>query len=270
MTREEIIREIGFTGKYTKEVKRKLKKLLKKYHPDNNKKDKKTILILYDIKKQLEKGELEFKKTIKKKDNNKKDDIENVSSEYINFLEMMITRMKRRKDIMDKKILTIYKKINAINKKKSLKEQTINKIDLEINILIEEVEKLKQINILDITMLILILLSLLFAITFKSIILFIIVISLITIEMYYIIQRREDYNKNTKLLITARKKLQRHKDIFNKINNNVEVLKKEENILKSEYRKINNDIQFYNHELSKVKASKQKDYSKEKGKQYKK
>ena len=61
MNREEILEYLNYNGRYTKEVKKKLNKLLKKYHPDNNKSDKDTILILYQIKKELEDGTLEYK-----------------------------------------------------------------------------------------------------------------------------------------------------------------------------------------------------------------
>ena len=60
MTREEILKELNYKGKYNKEVKRKLKRLLKKYHPDNNKEDKETILVLYQIKKELETNTLVY------------------------------------------------------------------------------------------------------------------------------------------------------------------------------------------------------------------
>ena len=54
MTREEILEKIRYKGEYTEAVKKRLKKLIKQYHPDVNKNDKKTILLLYDIKKELE------------------------------------------------------------------------------------------------------------------------------------------------------------------------------------------------------------------------
>ena len=63
MNKQEILEYIKYKGKYTKEVKTKLNKLIKKYHPDKNKEDKETILILYEIKKDLESGkELKYKK----------------------------------------------------------------------------------------------------------------------------------------------------------------------------------------------------------------
>ena len=76
MNKQEILEYINYKGKYTKDVKTKLNKLIKKYHPDKNKEDKKTILVLYDIKKELESGkELKYKKEIKKEDQEDKPNI---------------------------------------------------------------------------------------------------------------------------------------------------------------------------------------------------
>ena len=61
MTREEILKYLNYNGRYTKDIKKKLNKLLKLYHPDNNKSDKDNIFILYQIKKELEDGTLEYK-----------------------------------------------------------------------------------------------------------------------------------------------------------------------------------------------------------------
>ena len=47
MNKNEILKYINYKGKYNKETKTKLNKLIKKYHPDKNKNDKKIILILY-------------------------------------------------------------------------------------------------------------------------------------------------------------------------------------------------------------------------------
>ena len=62
MTEKEIIEYIGFSGTYTKSVKKKLNKLIKKYHPDRNKNDKTTILILYSVKERLENNTLTYTK----------------------------------------------------------------------------------------------------------------------------------------------------------------------------------------------------------------
>lgn len=51
MNKKEIYEYLNYKGKYTKDIEKKLKKLIKKFHPDKNKEDKSTILILYEVKK---------------------------------------------------------------------------------------------------------------------------------------------------------------------------------------------------------------------------
>jgi hypothetical protein len=95
VTREEILEKIKFKGEYTIEVKKQLKKLLKKYHPDTNKKDKTTILLLYDIKKELENGTLKYTPKTSHKRNNKKTNNIN-SNRKISFFESIIENLKRK------------------------------------------------------------------------------------------------------------------------------------------------------------------------------
>ena len=53
MTKEEIYEAINYNGNYNKEVKKKLRLLMKKFHPDLNKEDKETIKILVEVKNEL-------------------------------------------------------------------------------------------------------------------------------------------------------------------------------------------------------------------------
>mgnify|MGYP003297707832 CR=1 FL=1 len=57
MTREEILKKINYNGKYTKEVKSNLKKLIIKYHPDHNG-DSEVFKLLNSIKKDLDNGKV--------------------------------------------------------------------------------------------------------------------------------------------------------------------------------------------------------------------
>ena len=56
MNRKEILKEINYKGEYNKEVKKNLKALLKKYHPDHYKKESDTFKLINSIKKDLEDG----------------------------------------------------------------------------------------------------------------------------------------------------------------------------------------------------------------------
>ncbi len=268
MTKEEIIKELDYHGVYTKKVKAKLKKLLKEYHPDNNKEDKKTILLLYDIKKQLENGTLEHSpnsNTTKEK----KSPPSGREKRYLYFLENMIEVLKKKKREIDKKISYLYKKLNKHTKDRNKKQDELGKAAFRVDELQKEINLLSKIDILDKLIIGLIIILWIFSIVFRKIFLLIISALLIILEIYYIYIRYLDYNEKVKRLEKSKKKLEKVSNEFNDIEKNVQKLKKEEVRLKKERSKINNDIQFYNHEISKIKeknANKEKENNKVYGK----
>ena len=109
MTEQEIIEYIGFSGTYTKNVKKKLNKLIKKYHPDHNKTDKKTILTLYSIKEKLENKTLTYTKNIdntsQTNDIYKKEEV--YDTKTINFINRIINILIREKDFFNLIIIII-------------------------------------------------------------------------------------------------------------------------------------------------------------------
>lgn len=65
MKKEEVYKIIEYNGVYDDKVKKNLKKLIKKYHPDKNKKDKNSIEVIYEVKKELENNKVSYKPTKK-------------------------------------------------------------------------------------------------------------------------------------------------------------------------------------------------------------
>ncbi len=102
MNRREIIELINYKGEYTKEVKKKLRELLKKYHPDHYKKESETFKLINSIKKDL--------------DNNKKLNYE-----------------KKKETVNDTKItneiLELYKKVDEIVLKRKKYEEEIKSLN---------------------------------------------------------------------------------------------------------------------------------------------
>ena len=71
MKKEEVYKLIEYNGIYDDKVKRNLKKIIKKYHPDKNPVDNKIIQVIYEVKKELETGNISYnpiKKDVKKND----------------------------------------------------------------------------------------------------------------------------------------------------------------------------------------------------------
>ena len=171
MTRKEILDYLNYKGRYTKDVKKRLNKLLKKYHPDNNKSDKDTILVLYQIKKELEDGNLKYEAKSKNEE----------VTDYSFFIELMINKLKSKKSRIDKKIEDLYKKINIHYEKVNNKQEQIDLIDTDILELEEDISKLLSIDIIDYIIIFFIVLFIFLMIGFKNFLFFICILFFVLI-----------------------------------------------------------------------------------------
>ena len=256
MTEKEIIEYIGFSGTYTKSVKKKLNKLIKKYHPDRNKNDKTTILILYSVKERLENNTLTYTKN-NDNDNsiynsyqtnniNKKEKI--YDTKTINFINRIINILIRKKDFFNKELNKIYNKEYYYNKKLYKNSELDGYNDIEIENILEILNSLKKVNYIDILYIIFI--SIFIGLSFYNIIFSIFLLFIIYFEYSFIKERYNEYNKF--LILLRKKKIKKEK--YSIKNKNYEKILNELNRyeinLKNERRMVSNDIAFYNHELS--------------------
>ena len=240
MTEKEIIEYIGFSGTYTKSVKKKLNKLIKKYHPDRNKNDKTTILILYSVKERLENNTLTYTKN-NDNDNsiynsnqtnniNKKEKI--YDTKTINFINRIINILIRKKDFFNKELNKIYNKEYYYNKKLYKNSELDGYNDIEIDILY------------------IIFIFIFIGLSFYNIIFSVFLLFIIYFEYSFIKERYNEYNKF--LILLRKKKIKKEK--YSIKNKNYEKILNELNRyeinLKNERRMVSNDIAFYNHELS--------------------
>ena len=246
MTRDEILNEIGFHGKYTKEVKRKLNKLLKKYHPDNNKDDQKTILILYEVKKELEEGNLNY---TEKKEYKMDTDTKN----HLAFLENMLEKFKLDRDSINKKINDLYKKINDVINDREKKQEELYEIEKDILNLEYEINNLLKIDTVDKLITLFILCSCVGSILLRNTSFLLLDAVLIVLEIYYIYIRYIDYKNKLNALKGIKRKYKSINSEYKDIEEMKEKLEKEEVKLKKERNKINNNIQYYSHQISLIK-----------------
>lgn len=251
MTREEIIKELHYHGKYTNEVKKRLRKLLKKYHPDKNSKDDKTILLLYEIKKELENNTLEYDDT--PLDKEEKQDNNIISKYYLYFLETMVEKLQRQKAAVSKKIKELYKKWNHHIEEKNIKEEEFGKVNLKVDTLQEEINKLSKFDKNDIYLFLLsLLLIIIVMITGNKKYLFGVII-IIIIEMYHNYEKNKKYHHKMKELKKIEKMSNKVQTELEKIENESIKYEIQEQELKKEETRIKNDIQFYHHEITKIK-----------------
>lgn len=268
MTRDEILERLDYHGSYNKKVRKELNKLLKKYHPDNNKEDKTTILLLYEIKKQLEDGTLEVK------DNNKNIDIDNDNSELHSFfLERIIQKLIIKKENINKKIENLYKKINKHIEERNIKQDKLSNAEFDVELLNNDLDNLLYIDIVDKMVIVFTILFTSAILVFHNYFFIIFIVICILIEIYYIYIRKKDIKNIRRQLEKQERKLRKVQNEFKYIDDNIQILRKDEIRLKKEKAEISNDIQFYSNELSKITNKEyENEYSKEKesGKSFRK
>lgn len=255
MNKKEILEYINFKGKYTKEVKTKLNKLLKKYHPDNNKEDKDTILILYEIKKELEAGkELGYNEKHKGK---KEEQVEEKEEVNINafFIERIISILKKRKKFIQKQLNNLYKKsyyyVNKIYKESYDK----GLIDIKIEELDNNVNYIKKIDKIEIMIILIIILIIFITVITKKLFILLFIIIPCLFEIYYLNSKNKYINDTAKLIDKLKRKRQDFLEREEEYNKNIQEIRKHEIELEREIKSINNDIQYYNNELSKVNSN---------------
>ena len=257
MTKEEILKYLNYQGKYTKEIKRKLNKLLKKYHPDVNKTDKKTILNLYQIKKELEDGKVtNFKIEYEKEANKSKNNIKDFSNYSEKIQKLSVKLINKRNKLIDN-IEQLYKKINNYYKKLNNTQEKLINIEEEIydnnqylNIIFKEI-----ILFLIINMLIIILL---FVLNINYYILISLVLLFIFITYFYL-KIKKYKEKNNNINKNEQDKIELKENLKN-IKNNISVLEKEIAKVRREISEVNGEIHFYGIHLNNYKY---KDFDKE-------
>lgn len=103
MKKEEVYQLIKYNGIYNEQVKKNLKDLIKKYHPDKNKGDSKIIKIIYEVKKELENNKVSYNPLKKERKNNDKNKTVFISkTECLNNLIRLQKEDDNNKDKLDK------------------------------------------------------------------------------------------------------------------------------------------------------------------------
>lgn len=122
MTKQEIYVKLGYTGEYTKEVKKRFRELVKKYHPDLNNGDDTTMKLLNEVKNELENNlvdDIFYKSSIKSEKIVDVEEIVNIEDDYfkeVSYKELSkrIEELKLEKEVEYQKLLVIDKKLNNL------------------------------------------------------------------------------------------------------------------------------------------------------------
>ena len=102
MTKKDIYEYLKYNGVYDSGVKRRLKKLIKKYHPDRNNGDDTVMKLINEVKKELETNNVSINPESSTKDVNKPDkssvDIINITSIINKLNKELVSLNKKIKD----------------------------------------------------------------------------------------------------------------------------------------------------------------------------
>ena len=99
MTKKEIYTYLKYNGVYDSSVKKRLKKLIKKYHPDLNNGDDTVMKLINEVKKELESNTVSIK-------NNEDTAIKNNSKSSVDVINIttLITKLNSEINSLNKKI----------------------------------------------------------------------------------------------------------------------------------------------------------------------
>lgn len=255
MSREEIYEYLNYQGVYDDKIRRKLNKLIKKYHPDKNKNDKTTILVLYDVKKELESGKTINLKPEKKNQTKKQEKEEDEFSKYEPFIKRMIEILQRRKKKIDSELSKLYKRENLFSKRKLEFVNQLNAVNLNFDNLQKELLLVNKLSSLDIViLLIIVIIFILFIYNQNIFLLLLLLFLLLLLILKAIFKVKVKKNLEEKLL-----SLNQEKEMITSKKNEYEKIVKDLNKkcveLKFRQRALSNDIQFYHYELSKILSS---------------
>lgn len=257
MTKEEIYEAIGYKGKYNKEVKRKLRLLMKKFHPDLNHDDINTMKLLVEVKnelinhkvsyKKIEETKKEKKQQEEEKEENKEDDFKNIS---IKALTNKVNQLLKELEKVQEALFSLYKKLTKEEEKyfsigKEYKDNTLKvKEGKEKLLLVKKVSKMEifflSLSIINICILF-IHFRLLFLFTFPLFLFsYLICFLLRCFKMSALTNKVYDLEIDQLIL---KKELEVQDEVVGK-------LKYQEGINKRKIGKIKDDITFYNHVIA--------------------
>ena len=280
MTKEEIYVKIGYCGKYTKDVKKKLRLLSKKYHPDLNHGDDSIMKLINEVKEEIEQEKISYHfspKREKKKESSFQTDVkDNFSSITIDVLEKKLQQLILEREKISLKLKKIQHSIHLLftHYNKKVLETEIKKIEIE-----EEMELDEKLGNQTFVLLGLFvgffffcLIFFTFSIFYKNILFFILFVLFGICCFISLRWAASSYRKKKENIESISRnyalKNQILKEVF-QIKEKIKRQEKKRNDLSFQKQKCLNDIQFYRYEISK-RNDKSFDYQNKKSNIYQK
>ena len=239
MTKEEIYAYLKYNGVYDSGVKRRLKKLIKKYHPDLNNGDDTVMKLINEVKKELETSSVIIKSEISNKDITSS----NKSGVDIISITSIINKLNRELILLNKKIEDgyhdEYKLFIEYNNAISL----YNALKLNEKLIKSKIVRLKGFRGIDKFNIVLLLVS--FALIFKSIYFSIMSISIIYLEVILVLIRYFKIKRYRQELDSINEMDKEYKEFSESIKDKIDILNKDLFGIKKDARVNKEKIRYY-------------------------
>ena len=238
MTKEEIYTYLKYNGVYDSGVKRRLKKLIKKYHPDLNTGDDTVMKIINEVKKELETNSVSVNI-----DRNNKVKKSNKSSVDIINITSIINKLNKELVLLNKKIEDgyhdEYKLFIEYNNALSL----YNTLKLNERLIKSKIVRLKKFRGIDKFNILLLLISI--GLVFKSVYFSIMSISIIYLELILVLVRFFKIKRYKEELKNINKMDKEYKEFSNNIKERIDILNKDLFGVKKDARVNIEKIRYY-------------------------
>ena len=253
---EEVYKLIGYKGKYDDKVKKSLKKLIKKYHPDRYGKND-IIKVIYEVKEELETNKVSFnnidydnkqnKENNQNKDNKEnKKDLGNIN-DYIDSIKEEEIKKNVKIDELSKNS----KKQNELFKEYSVLYNDYCSNEQLLCDNFDELKKVKKFSIVELICLFFILLTLLSVLIFD-------INYLIHFSWIFLIYLFDTWRRRLLITSACNKELskinEKNKKIYDKmktIKDQITDISDKSLELERELNRIGDNIRFYNNQIKK-------------------
>ena len=243
MTKEEIYKYLKYNGVYDSGVKKRLKQLIKKYHPDRNNGDDTVMKIINEVKKELESGNVSVKGTSITKD-------KTINKNSVDVLSItgLIKKLNKEINSLNKKIIEGYKDEYKLFMEYNSSMNLYNTLKLNEKLIKAKVIRLKKVRWIDKLNIFLVIVSLI--LIFNNIYFSIMLISIIYLEIILILIRYMKIKKYNSDLIEIEKMDKEYKEFNKSIKDEIDVLNKDLFNAKNDVRKRKENVRYYEKKIN--------------------
>ena len=240
MTKEEIYKYLKYIGIYDSGVKRRLKKLIKKYHPDLNNGDDTVMKVINEVKKELESNSVSIKNNesnITDLNNNRKNSVDIIN------ITTLISKLNSEINSLNKKIEKgnhdEYKLFLEYNSSLSL----YNTLKLNERLIKSKIIRLKRLRFIDKLNILLIIIAGLLMI--YSMYFIIMLVSIIYLEVILVLIRYFKIKRYQQELIDINKMDKEYKSFSDSIKSKIDLLNRDLFGVKKDVRVNKEKIRYY-------------------------